>query len=113
MRLFPREEKFYEFFLTQAKIILDASCLLLEGVEAGNSALAAVDMRLGETGSRALDHTAPVVVNTGKWDGALCQASAASCSSTRSVSSRAPSRWNAARVASSASRPASALPDAS
>src|SRR5260370_21034944 len=39
MRLFPRQEKFYEFFLAQAKIILDASRLLLEGAQAGNSAL--------------------------------------------------------------------------
>src|SRR5260370_39947794 len=38
MRLFPRQEKFYEFFLAQAKIILDASRLLLEGAQAGNSA---------------------------------------------------------------------------
>jgi predicted phosphate transport protein (TIGR00153 family) len=46
MRLFPREEKFYEFFLTQAKIILDASCLLVEGVEAGNSALASAAAKI-------------------------------------------------------------------
>jgi len=39
MNLFPRQEKFYQFFLSQAKIILDASRLLLEGAEAGNSAL--------------------------------------------------------------------------
>src|SRR5690242_2481477 len=39
MKLFPRHERFYEFFLTQAKIILEASSTLLEGVEAGNSSL--------------------------------------------------------------------------
>jgi predicted phosphate transport protein (TIGR00153 family) len=40
MKLFPRHERFYEFFLTQAKIILEASSTLLEGVQAGNSSLA-------------------------------------------------------------------------
>src|SRR5579864_9733893 len=40
MKLFPRHERFYEFFLTQAKIILEASSSLLEGVQAGNSSLA-------------------------------------------------------------------------
>jgi len=29
MQLFPRQERFYEFFLSLAKIILDASRLLL------------------------------------------------------------------------------------
>src|SRR5260370_13452192 len=46
MRLFPRQEKFYEFFLTQAKIILDASRLLLEGAQAGNSALASAAAKI-------------------------------------------------------------------
>jgi predicted phosphate transport protein (TIGR00153 family) len=46
MRLFPREEKFYEFFLTQAKIILDASRLLLEGAQAGNSSLASAAAKI-------------------------------------------------------------------
>ena len=41
MKLFPRHERFYEFFLAQAKIILEASSSLLDGVQAGNSALAA------------------------------------------------------------------------
>jgi hypothetical protein len=40
MQLFPRQERFYQFFLSQAKIIMDASRLLLEGAQAGNSALA-------------------------------------------------------------------------
>jgi uncharacterized protein len=39
MKLFPREERFYAFFLSQAKIILEASRLLLDGAQAGNSAL--------------------------------------------------------------------------
>src|SRR6202166_2891946 len=40
MKLFPRHERFYEFFQTQAKIILEAAGTLLEGVQAGNSSLA-------------------------------------------------------------------------
>jgi len=46
MRLFPRQEKFYEFFLTQAKIILDASRLLLDGAQAGNSSLASAAAKI-------------------------------------------------------------------
>jgi len=46
MRLFPRQEKFYEFFLAQAKIILDASRLLLEGAQAGNSELASAAAKI-------------------------------------------------------------------
>jgi predicted phosphate transport protein (TIGR00153 family) len=42
MRLLPREEKFYHLFLKQVDIISEASRLLLEGVRAGNSRLAAV-----------------------------------------------------------------------
>jgi len=40
MRLLPREEKFYHLFLKQVDIILEASALLLEGVQSGNSRLA-------------------------------------------------------------------------
>src|SRR5271169_6934726 len=39
MKLFPREERFYAFFLSQAKIILEAARLMLEGAQAGNSAM--------------------------------------------------------------------------
>ncbi|MDX2151360.1 MAG: DUF47 family protein [Bryobacteraceae bacterium] len=39
MRLLPREEKFYHFFLDQAGIILKASELLLNGARAGNARL--------------------------------------------------------------------------
>jgi|SRR5215472_221798 predicted phosphate transport protein (TIGR00153 family) len=42
MRLLPREEKFYQLFLKQVEIISEASRLLLEGVKAGNSRLAAI-----------------------------------------------------------------------
>ena len=40
MKLFPRQERFYEFFLSQARIILEAARLLLEGAQAGNAELA-------------------------------------------------------------------------
>jgi hypothetical protein len=46
MKLFPRQERFYEFFLSQAKIILDASKLLLEGAQAGNSELASAAAKI-------------------------------------------------------------------
>ncbi|MCX6638046.1 MAG: DUF47 family protein [Acidobacteria bacterium] len=39
MRLLPRQEKFFAFFLSQARIITEASLLLLEGVRAGNGKL--------------------------------------------------------------------------
>jgi len=40
MRLLPREEKFYHLFLKQVDIISEATRLLQEGVQAGNSRLA-------------------------------------------------------------------------
>jgi predicted phosphate transport protein (TIGR00153 family) len=40
MRLLPREEKFYNLFQQQARLISQASCLLLKGVRAGNAHLA-------------------------------------------------------------------------
>lgn len=39
MRLLPREEKFFVYFLKQVKIISEASRLLLEGARSGNSEL--------------------------------------------------------------------------
>jgi hypothetical protein len=39
MRLLPREEKFFTLFLKQVEIISQASRLLLEGVQSGNSRL--------------------------------------------------------------------------
>src|ERR1039458_9881128 len=41
MRLLPREEKFYHLFLKQVELISQASRLLLAGVQAGNSRMAA------------------------------------------------------------------------
>lgn len=37
MRLIPREEKFFQFFLDQVKVIREAALALHEGVQAGNS----------------------------------------------------------------------------
>ena len=39
MRLLPRQEKFFAFFLSQARIITEASLLLSEGVRAGDGKL--------------------------------------------------------------------------
>jgi predicted phosphate transport protein (TIGR00153 family) len=41
MRLLPRDEKFYQLFLKQVEVISEASRLLLDGVRAGNSRMAA------------------------------------------------------------------------
>jgi len=41
MRLLPKEEKFFGLFLKQVEIIAEAARLLLDGVRAGNSRLAA------------------------------------------------------------------------
>jgi len=41
MRLLPKEEKFFGLFLKQVEIISEAARLLLDGVRAGNSRLAA------------------------------------------------------------------------
>lgn len=46
MKLFPKQEKFYQFFLNQAKIILEASQELLAGAQAGNSALASAAAKI-------------------------------------------------------------------
>jgi predicted phosphate transport protein (TIGR00153 family) len=40
MKLLPRDDKFYQFFLKQSDIICQASRVLLEGVRIGNSRLA-------------------------------------------------------------------------
>ena len=46
MRLIPREEKFYRFFLEQARIICDAAQLLVDGARAGNASLAAAALKI-------------------------------------------------------------------
>ena len=46
MRFLPREEKFYDFFLSQAKVIMEAAQTLLDGAQAGNSALASAAVKI-------------------------------------------------------------------
>jgi len=48
MRLLPREEKFYGFFLVQVRIITEASRLLLDAVRLGNSRLSAAAEEIAE-----------------------------------------------------------------
>src|SRR2546423_5889155 len=40
MKLFPRQEKFFEYFIQQAQFICRAADLLVEGAQAGNAHLA-------------------------------------------------------------------------
>lgn len=58
MRLLPRHEKFFNLFLDQARIILEASEMLLQGVKAGNSqlALAAAEIRRLEQAGDEIIH---------------------------------------------------------
>jgi|ERR1051326_1207269 predicted phosphate transport protein (TIGR00153 family) len=51
MRLLPREEKFYQLFKEQAKIILQAAKWLLDGVRAGGPAMGTAAAEIG-----ALEH---------------------------------------------------------
>ncbi len=46
MKFLPREEKFYEYFLEQVRIIGEASQLLLEGAKAGNAQLASAALKI-------------------------------------------------------------------
>lgn len=46
MRLLPREEKFYDFFLGHAKLIGQAATVLLEGARTGNSSLLAAAAKI-------------------------------------------------------------------
>ncbi len=46
MRFLPREEKFFQYFLSQAKVIVEASELLVEGVSGGPTALASAAARI-------------------------------------------------------------------
>lgn len=46
MKFFPRQERFYQYFLTQAQIIQEASKILLEGAQAGNSSLASAAAKI-------------------------------------------------------------------
>jgi predicted phosphate transport protein (TIGR00153 family) len=46
MKLIPREEKFYDFFLQQVRVICEASDMLLEGAQAGSASLAATALKI-------------------------------------------------------------------
>jgi predicted phosphate transport protein (TIGR00153 family) len=48
MRLLPREEKFFQYFLEQASIITQASKMLMEGAKAGSASLATSAIRIRE-----------------------------------------------------------------
>jgi len=46
MNLLPRDEKFYDYFLRQVRIICEAADLLLEGARASNAQLATAAVRI-------------------------------------------------------------------
>jgi predicted phosphate transport protein (TIGR00153 family) len=58
MRFLPREEKFYELFLDQVRLINEAVGLLAEGVKAGNSRLEQAADRITD-----LEHKADTVLH--------------------------------------------------
>lgn len=58
MKLIPREEKFFEFFLEQVRIICQAAQLLVEGAEAGSASLAACALKI-----RALEQQGDEVIH--------------------------------------------------
>lgn len=53
MRFLPREEKFYELFLDQVKLISQAARLLVQGAEAGNARLAQAAKEISELEKKA------------------------------------------------------------
>ena len=58
MKLFPREEKFFEYFLKQVRFICQAADLLVEGAEDGSSRLASAAAQI-----RALEEQADDVIH--------------------------------------------------
>ena len=58
MKLIPREEKFYHFFLEQVRIICEASQLLMDGARAGNTSLATAALKI-----RALEQAGDEVIH--------------------------------------------------
>lgn len=58
MRLLPREEKFFGFFNEQARLIYEASQLLVEGAEAGTAHLDAVALKI-----RVLEQEADEIIH--------------------------------------------------
>ena len=58
MKLLPREDKFFEYFLQQANFICQASALLVEGAAAGNAHLASAAHQI-----RAIEEQADTVIH--------------------------------------------------
>jgi uncharacterized protein len=58
MRLLPREEKFFNLFNKQVEVISEASRLLYEGAQAGNSRLAEVARQI-----MSLEHTGDEIIH--------------------------------------------------
>ena len=58
MKLFPREEKFFEYFRQQVTFISQAADLLVEGASAGNTRLASAAAQI-----RALEEQADTVIH--------------------------------------------------
>lgn len=55
MRFLPREEKFYELFLDQVRLILESATLLVQGLRSGNSTLEQSAARISELEHKADD----------------------------------------------------------
>jgi uncharacterized protein len=55
MRFLPREEKFYELFLDQVRLISESATLLLEGLNSGNSKLEQSAERISQLEHKADD----------------------------------------------------------
>ncbi len=58
MKLFPREDKFFEYFQQQATFICQAANLLVEGAESGNTHLASAAHQI-----RAIEEQADTVIH--------------------------------------------------
>src|SRR6185369_2563738 len=58
MKLFPREEKFFEYFQQQADFICKAANLLVEGASSGNAHLASAAHQI-----RAIEEQADTVIH--------------------------------------------------
>src|SRR6267154_6156260 len=58
MKLFPREEKFFEYFQQQADFICQAASLLVEGASSGNAHLASAAHQI-----KAIEEQADAVIH--------------------------------------------------
>jgi len=62
MRILPREEKFFELFLSQVRLIAEASALLEDGLKGGNHRLVEVCARINDLEHKADDVLAEIVL---------------------------------------------------